>query len=373
MRAGWQSKSLGEICEIERGGSPRPIREFLTTAPDGINWIKIGDATASGKYIYTTEEKIKPAGAKRSRLVYAGDFLLSNSMSFGRPYIMKVTGCIHDGWLVLRQPKVDPDYLYYALSSDLVFDQFDRLAAGSTVRNLNIGLAKSVEIPFPPLPEQQRIVGILDEAFAGIATAKANAEKNLQNARAIFESHLQSVFKERGEGWVENTFEDCLEAVKYTTKIQRKEFLEGGEFPIISQEAEFINGYWDNASDVFRVTSPVIVFGDHTQILKYIDFDFVLGADGVKLLIPKAFLNPKFFYYALRSAPLKTLGYARHYRLLKELGIRYPGTNEQVEIVKTLDALDAEAQRLASIYERKLTALDALKKSLLHQAFSGNL
>jgi len=203
MKKGWQTKTLGEICDIERGGSPRPIQEFITTDPNGINWIKIGDATASGKYIYKTEEKIKPEGVKRSRMVYEGDFILSNSMSFGRPYIMKTTGCIHDGWLVLHQPKVDPDYLYHALSSDLVFDQFDRLASGSTVRNLNIGLAKSVEIPYPPLAEQQRIVGLLDEAFEGLATAKANAEKNLQNARALFESHLQSVFTQRGQGWVE--------------------------------------------------------------------------------------------------------------------------------------------------------------------------
>ena len=150
MTNGWQTRTLGEICDIERGGSPRPIQNFITSDPKGINWIKIGDATASGKYIYKTEEKIKPEGVKRSRMVYEGDFILSNSMSFGRPYIMKTAGCIHDGWLVLHQPKVDPDYLYYVLGSDLVFSQFDRLAAGSTVRNLNIGLAKSVEIPYPP-------------------------------------------------------------------------------------------------------------------------------------------------------------------------------------------------------------------------------
>jgi type I restriction enzyme, S subunit len=92
---GWQTKTLGEICEIARGGSPRPIEKFLTGRPDGINWIKIGDATASSKYIYQTEEKITPEGVKRSRLVKPGDFLLSNSMSFGRPYIMRTTGCIH--------------------------------------------------------------------------------------------------------------------------------------------------------------------------------------------------------------------------------------------------------------------------------------
>jgi type I restriction enzyme S subunit len=373
MTNGWQTKKLGEICDIERGGSPRPIQSFITTEPNGINWIKIGDATASGKYIYKTEEKIRPEGAKRSRMVYEGDFILSNSMSFGRPYIMKTEGCIHDGWLVLHKPKVDPDYLYFVLSSDLVFDQFDRLAAGSTVRNLNIGLAKSVEIPYPPLTEQQRIVGILDEAFAGLATAKANAEKNLQNARALFESHLKSVFTQRCKGWMERPFEDCIEDVKYTPKIQRKDFLAEGEFPIVSQEAEFTNGYWNNRADVFKVARPVVIFGDHTQVLKYIDFDFVLGADGVKILSPKPFLNPKFFFYSLRSAPLKLLGYARHYRLLKELQIGYPDLDKQVEIAEKLDALSEETQRLASIYEQKLAALEALKKSLLHHAFTGQL
>ncbi|MCY2926404.1 MAG: restriction endonuclease subunit S, partial [Planctomycetota bacterium] len=101
----------------ERGGSPRPIQNFITSDPKGINWIKIGDATASGKYIYKTQEKIKPEGVSRSRMVYEGDFILSNSMSFGRPYIMKTAGCIHDGWLVLHRPKVNPDYLYYVLGS----------------------------------------------------------------------------------------------------------------------------------------------------------------------------------------------------------------------------------------------------------------
>ena len=210
MKKGWVTKTVGEICDIERGGSPRPIQSFITTASNGINWIKIGDATASGKYICETEQKIKPEGAKRSRMVYEGDFILSNSMSFGRPYIMKTSGCIHDGWLVLRQPKIDPDYLYYVLGSDLVFNQFDQLAAGSTVRNLNIGLAKTVKIPIPPLAEQQRIVGLLDEAFEGLATAKATAEKNLQNAHALFESHLQSVFTQRGEGWVQRRLGDLV-------------------------------------------------------------------------------------------------------------------------------------------------------------------
>lgn len=192
MKAGWIEKSLGEICSISRGGSPRPIQAFLTSESDGINWVKISDATASGKYIYETAEKIKPSGATRSRIVKDGDFLLSNSMSFGRPYIMRTTGCVHDGWLVLSeyQESFNQDFLYHLLGSPQVFSQFDRLAAGSTVRNLNIELASKVIVPIPTLEEQRRIVTLLDEAFADIATAKANAEKNLQNACNLFESHL---------------------------------------------------------------------------------------------------------------------------------------------------------------------------------------
>lgn len=150
---------MNELCEIERGGSPRPIKSFLTNDADGINWIKIGDTKNVTKYIFKTKEKIRPEGVKRSRMVYEGDFILSNSMSFGHPYIMKTTGCIHDGWLVLRERTfyVNKDYLYLVLGSDLIFKQFDQLAAGSTVRNLNIGLVKGVEIPLPPSPNSSEL------------------------------------------------------------------------------------------------------------------------------------------------------------------------------------------------------------------------
>ena len=156
--AAWPERRLGEMCEIARGGSPRPIQKFITSAKDGINWIKIGDATASLKYIYKTAEKIKRAGLSRSRFVKEGDFLLSNSMSFGRPYIMRTTGCVHDGWLVLTDVKgnFDQDYLYHFLSSRSAYNQFDQFAAGSTVRNLNVDLVKRTKIVVPPLSEQRR-------------------------------------------------------------------------------------------------------------------------------------------------------------------------------------------------------------------------
>ena len=128
---------LGNVSTIARGGSPRPIEDFLTDDKNGINWIKIGDTEKDGKYILHTKEKIKAAGLSKTRYVHSGDFLLTNSMSFGRPYILKTDGCIHDGWLVIGNIKTvfSQDYLYYALSSGFVYTTLSLLAAGSTVKN----------------------------------------------------------------------------------------------------------------------------------------------------------------------------------------------------------------------------------------------
>lgn len=135
---GWVWERLGNVSTIARGGSPRPIEDYLTDDANGINWIKISDTEKDGKYIFCTREKIKPVGLSKTRYVHSGDFLLTNSMSFGRPYILKTDGCIHDGWLVIGN--IDTvfvqDYLYYALSSGFMYTTLSLLAAGSTVKNL---------------------------------------------------------------------------------------------------------------------------------------------------------------------------------------------------------------------------------------------
>ncbi|AQA18346.1 hypothetical protein BST95_08990 [Halioglobus japonicus] len=160
--------TLGEVFEIARGGSPRPIKDYITEDPAGLNWISIKDASNGGKYISETKQKIRKEGLSKSRLVKPGDFLLTNSMSFGRPYIMNTTGCIHDGWLVLSSDpeKVFPDYFYYLLGSETMYRKFSALAGGAVVKNLNIDLVKGVEIPLPPLKEQKRIAAILDKTDA---------------------------------------------------------------------------------------------------------------------------------------------------------------------------------------------------------------
>lgn len=161
----WEWVKLGNVCTIARGGSPRPIKEYITTAEDGINWIKIGDTEKNSKYIYSTVEKIKPSGVLKSRMVYAGDFLLTNSMSFGRPYILKVDGCIHDGWLVISQKKevFDQDYLYWTLSSRYAYAQFCDKVSGGVVKNLNSDKVANSVFPLPPLVEQKRIVTKIEE------------------------------------------------------------------------------------------------------------------------------------------------------------------------------------------------------------------
>ncbi len=170
--------------------------------------------------------------------------------------------------------------------------------------------------------------------------------------------------------WEKKQFEECIEKVTYTTKIQRKDFLNDGAYPIVSQEDGFINGYWNNEDDLFKVTTPIVVFGDHTKVLKYVDFDFVLGADGVKVLPPRDFLVPKFFYYQLQIANLDSLGYARHYKLLKELEIVLPPLPEQQRIVTILDeAFEGIATAKANA-EKNLQNARALFESHLQSVFT---
>ncbi len=172
----WCWCRLNQIADIERGGSPRPIADFLTKKEDGINWIKIGDTKKGDKYIESVKEKIIPEGIRYSRLVHAGDFLLTNSMSFGRPYILKVDGCIHDGWLVFGNilSCITSEYLFQLLSSPFIYQSFVLTAAGSTVKNLNIDRVKQVLFPLPPLSEQQRIVSAIEKSFEQIDIIEKN-------------------------------------------------------------------------------------------------------------------------------------------------------------------------------------------------------
>ena len=157
--------TMGEVAKIQRGASPRPITKFITDKKDGIPWIKIGDTLPNSKYVNKTEQRITPEGAMKSRSLKKGDFIISNSMSFGRPYILNIDGAIHDGWASISDfaNKLNADFLYHYLSSDLVKNYWLSKINSGSVSNLNAEIIKSLKIPIPPLEEQERIVAILDK------------------------------------------------------------------------------------------------------------------------------------------------------------------------------------------------------------------
>lgn len=175
----WIKKNVSSVSDIFRGGSPRPIENYIVKS-GGVNWIKIGDVDSSAKYIFRTNEQIIESGIQYSRFVHSGDLLLSNSMSFGRPYILKTEGCIHDGWLVIQNydKYFDKEFLYYLLGSDEVLKQYKSLAAGSSVLNLNKDIVGKVVLYFPPsISEQTAIANILSDCDSEIAALEEKRDK----------------------------------------------------------------------------------------------------------------------------------------------------------------------------------------------------
>ena len=193
----WEQRKFGNIIQIERGGSPRPIEEYITTSSDGLNWVKIGDAPNQGNYITSTSEKIRPEGLSKTREVYPGDLILSNSMSFGKPYIMAIKGCIHDGWLLLRDKNnyFDLIFLCNLLGTPQMLQQYKGLAAGSTVNNLNKELVSSTQVCIPNI-EEQKPIGIFFETIDNLITLH---QRKLSKLRILKSAYLSEIIPEEGK------------------------------------------------------------------------------------------------------------------------------------------------------------------------------
>jgi type I restriction enzyme S subunit len=272
----------------------------------------------------------------------------------------------------------------------------DDYITGAAQPKLNQAALNSIPIPVPAFPEQQRIVGLLDEAFAGLATAKANAEKNLQNARALFESHLQSVFTQRGKGWVDSNIGDVIRFIDYrgktpvkttsgirliTAKNVKMGYLQETPMEFIASASYkdwMTRGIPQKGDVLFTTEAPL------ANVAQLDTDEKVAFAQRIIIMQPdKTMLDCTFLKYLLLSGPIQQRIRAKgtgatvqgiKASLLKLIEISFPKTiAEQNQIVETLDGLTEETERLASLYERKLAALDALKKSLLHQAFTGEL
>jgi len=390
MKEGWEYKKLGEVCRIERGGSPRPIKDFITNSPDGLNWIKIGDTDPQGKYIYSTKEKIKPEGLKKSRWVEVDEFLLSNSMSFGRPYILKTNGCIHDGWLVLRdyQKSLIIDYFYYLLISPHVQNQFRTKAQGSTVSNLNTDRVADVNIAFPSLSEQQRIVDYLDSAFAKIEAMKANAEKSLNEAKALFQASLKEMLEPK-EGWEEkkmSSLYDVRDGTHDSPKYQDK------GYPLVTSKnlkggiLDMSNVNFISESDYKAINSRSKVdIGDVLFAMigtignpVYVEEEPNYAIKNMALFkVPREQSGEFLRYYLLNNIILSkmqseakgttqkfvSLGYLRNFL------ISLPPLSEQQSIVAILDSLKSKVDRLQSNFDKISQECDALKQAILRQVF----
>ena len=395
MKEGWTKKRMDEVCSIARGGSPRPIKDYITNDSNGLNWIKIGDTDMGGKYIYSTKEKIKPEGLKKSRWVEEDEFLLSNSMSFGRPYILKTNGCIHDGWLVLRdyQKYLKIEFFYYVLSSEYVQRQFRTKAQGSTVSNLNTDRVASVTIPVPPLSEQQSVVDYLDSAFAKIDAMKANAEKALNEAKALFQASLKEMLEPK-EGWEEKTLKETCSVItdgthhspvntangkyKYVTAKNIKPWgLDLRNITFVSEDVhkEIVSRCCPQKGDVLYIKDGATT---GIAIVNPLDEEFSL-LSSVALIRPnKNIMLSEYLCYALNSPSIyeqtrSQMDGAAITRVtlvkIKGFTIPLPPLSEQQSIVATLDSLKSKVYNLQENCDKISLECDALKQAILRQVF----
>lgn len=390
----WKTASLGETFDIARGGSPRPIQDYLTDDPDGVNWISISDASASDKFINETKKRIRPEGISRSRMVNPGDFLLTNSMSFGRPYIMGTSGCIHDGWLVLssKHGEVDQDYFFHLLGSDFIYAKFTKLAAGATVKNLNIDLVSGVEVSFPPLEEQRRIAAILDQA----ETLRTQRRAALAHLDSLTQSLFLDMFGDpvvNPKGWPVVSLTDICHCYSGGTPSKANSVFWKGHLPWFSAKDMKAEDLFDSEDHIAETvpqtttlkllpkdTVAIVVRGmilAHTFPVCVLRVPATINQD-LKALIPAQPIDAQFLAACLRSQSgfvLEQVSEAGHgtKRLdaqgLQKICVLRPGAELEQTFATRIQAIEA----LKATHRAALVELGALFASLQQRAFSGEL
>ena len=261
---GWRWDRLGNVSIIARGGSPRPIESYITDDENGINWIKIGDTEKDGKYIFKTKEKIKPEGLSKSRYVESGDFLLTNSMSFGRPYILRTDGCIHDGWLVIGNIDTvfNQDFLYYALSSYFMYQTLSLLAAGSTVKNLKSDTVKSVLFPIPPMREQKRIAEKIDSLISFVIKIESD-KTDLQTTIQLTKSKILDLAI-RGKLVPQDPNDEPASVLLERIRTEKEELIKQGKIKRDKKESVIFRGednsYYEKVGDTVTCIDEELPF-----------------------------------------------------------------------------------------------------------------
>ncbi len=392
MKTGWQQTTLGAVAQVGAGNSAPQgaslfsggIYPFFRTSDAGR--VRFGDIAESSDYL-------NDEGIKGLRLLHAGTILFPKSGAstfLNHRVMMAVDGYVssHLATIVGNESKIDRRFLLYFLSTVSAQD----LVQDHAYPSLNLPLIAGIPVLLPPLPEQHRIVAILDEAFDGIATAKGNAEKNLQNARALFESYLQKVFTELGEGWVEKRLGDVCAITSTLVDPRKNEFVDlthVGAGNIESQTGAFANLKTAREegliSGKYLFDESMVLYSKIRPYLMKVarsNFQGLCSADIYPLAPLPNEITRDYLFYLLLSKPFTDyaiLGSARagmpkvNREHLFEYRTWLPSVKQQTEIVAQLGALHNETCRLKPIHQKKLSALDDLKKTILHQAFSGQL
>ena len=399
MKNGWQTKTIGDVCEFQRGltyakGDEVDVSDNVVLRATNID-------LATNLLIF---DELKYINAKvivpESKKVKKGSLMICTA-SGSKSHLGKVAlidedyGYAFGGFMGMLTPQngLLPKYLFHLMTTEDYKDFIGALSDGANINNLTFDNLKRFPVPFPPLDEQKRIVAKLDEAFVGLAKAKENSEKNLQNARALFESHLESVFTQRGKGWVEKPLGDiCKTGSGGTPLSTRKEYYDGGDIPwLVSGEVaqgnvrtskNFITkaGLENSSAKLFpKDTVLVAMYGATAGQVGILRFEAATNQAVCGILPNDKFVTEFLFYFFLAEKDklvAQATGNAQpniSQIKIKNTVVPVPPLAEQQRIVDLLDSLHEQTQRLARLYEQKLEVLDSLKKSILHEAFSGNL
>lgn len=396
----WEKKKLGDVCDFVRGPFGGSLKKNIFK-PDGYAVYEqqhaIYNQFDSIRY-FIDENKFNEM--KRFELS-SGDLIMSCSGTMGKIAIVPENikqGIINQALLKLSpSKKISPVFLKLWMQSVSFQDSLKEYSGGAAIQNVaSVAILKEIEIPFPPLHEQQRIVAILDEAFAAIAKAKANAEQNLKNAKELFESYLQQMFEKKGEGWEERTLKEVCAKITDGTH-QTPKYYDDGVIFLSSKNVTSGKINWDNIKYIDeiqhiqmhkrvapRMGDILLAKNGTTGVAAMVDrdviFDIYVSLAHIRVLNK---VTPEFMLYFINSPVAKKQFNKRlkgsgvpnlHLEEIREVVISFPkSTDEQKTIVKKLDALSAETKKLEAIYQAIINNLEELKKSILQKAFSGEL
>ena len=385
----WEQRKFNELVIIERGGSPRPIDKFITNDANGLNWVKIGDAPQQGNYITKTAEKIIPEGLSKTREVHPGDLILSNSMSFGKPYIMAINGCIHDGWLLIRDTNkvFDLKFLCQMLGTEQMLSQYKALAAGSTVNNLNKELVGNTNVTVPNIKEQQQIGEYFSNLDNLITLHQRKYNKLLNVKKSMLEkmfpkneSNIPEIrFKGFTDPWEQRKLGDCF--------TERVESMPDGELISVTINdgiKKFSELGRHNNSNDDKSKYKKVCIGD----IAYNSMRMWQGASGYSpyegivspaytVLSPNSGINSKCLAYQFKlpemihtfqinSQGITSDNWNLKYPALSEIEIFVSkNEKEQAKIAEYFEGLD----RLITLHQRELEKLQNIKKSMLEKMF----